>query len=82
MCLKSALRAPQECPKNAPRGSQSTSRAAKGDLGTFLVMILDMSFVIMFNTMLGYILRMRCRSLLKIMLEDPVQHEVEDDLED
>ena len=36
----------------------------------------------MFNTMLGNVLRMMCRRNLEIMLDDNVQHYVEDDLED
>ena len=43
---------------------------------------MDMSFIIAFNTVLGNILRMMCRNVLKIMLEDPVQHYTEDVLED
>ena len=41
-----------------------------------------MSFIIAFNTLLGNISRMMCRNILKITLEDHVQHYVEDDLED
>ena len=41
-----------------------------------------MSFMIAFNTLLGNISGMMCRNILKITLEDHVQHYVEDDLED
>jgi len=41
-----------------------------------------MSFMITLNAMLGNILRMTCRNVLKIMLEDHVQLFVEDALKD
>ena len=65
-------------PKEAPRAPQERPN---GDLGTRLVIVLDMSSMITFNTMLGIILRMMCRNTLKIRLEDHVQQYVADDLE-
>jgi hypothetical protein len=44
---------PQKHPKNSPKGSQSSSKEAEAALVTCLVMIWDMSFMIMLNTMLG-----------------------------
>ena len=63
---KSALTPPQECPKSGQECCKSTPRASQErtkrlpehlksvytDFGTFLVMILDMRFKLLFGTML------------------------------
>ena len=68
------------CCNMGVRPPRAPQERPTGDLCTFLVIILDMSFMITFNTMLGNILRMMCRNVLKMMLEDHVEHYVEDDL--